>query len=80
MLDNGKAYNEAYGIDLPLVIHCYRYYAGCMHAEDGGRMSFQLYVASSGHWTVFIFMEDLQHPMYIQRSKSLMVFEIAHGV
>lgn len=28
VLDNGKSYFEAYNIDLPLVIQCYRYYAG----------------------------------------------------
>jgi len=27
-LDNGKSYFEAYNVDLPLVIQCYRYYAG----------------------------------------------------
>eukprot|EP01114_Cavostelium_apophysatum_P007116 TRINITY_DN1884_c0_g1_i1.p1 TRINITY_DN1884_c0_g1~~TRINITY_DN1884_c0_g1_i1.p1 ORF type:complete len:514 (-),score=172.76 TRINITY_DN1884_c0_g1_i1:61-1602(-) len=28
VLDNGKSYFEAYNVDLPLVIQCYRYYAG----------------------------------------------------
>lgn len=33
--DNGKSYFEAYNVDLPLVIQCYRYYAGWADKIEG---------------------------------------------
>lgn len=35
VLDNGKSYNEAFNVDLPLVIQCYRYYAGWADKIEG---------------------------------------------
>ncbi|SUA49045.1 Acetaldehyde dehydrogenase 2 [Oligella ureolytica] len=40
-LDNGKALRETLGADLPLAVDHFRYFAGCLRAEEGAISDFE---------------------------------------
>jgi len=55
VLDNGKSYFEAYNVDLPLVIQCYRYFAGWADKIHGKVLNAQGPVAGTKHFSYLVY-------------------------